>query len=486
MKKEKFALDSARSVDENGFLRVKLSHITKATVNPYRGCEIPNYKELGLKPDAIYYALRDPKELQKSLDTWKGLPLHLEHHIDDAVNQAKDTRVGNVGTDPTWNSPYIDATLTVWDNDAINKIKDGTCKEISCAYRYEPDFTSGYFNGEPYDFVMRNIRGNHVALVEEGRAGHDVVVADSKQGLNLNQSFITTGVKQMAKLNLKRFFTGAQDSVENEEMEIGQSVEKLGKALQDLHKTNEKGEVVDINLDADTIEELKEKYNISDDDLKALIKLFAQKQAQDDDDEVKAEDEEVKAQDADISVSVKDEGEEDNKVIDKMTVDNDIQAQDEDENVLKALKLAGLENATDEVKQAFIKGLQAQNMANDEEEQEEVVTKEDLKVAEDRAIQRMEKHFNAKIKAKINAVNKVAPLVGRLDPMAFDSASDVYNYALNKAGIKTDTAHQNAYGAMIDAVLQAKGKQSSPRFATDSANRVMSFEKNLKNIRIEE
>ncbi len=34
-------------------------------------------------------------------------------------------------------------------------------------------------NGEPYDGIMRDIIGNHVALVERGRAGSDVLVADS-------------------------------------------------------------------------------------------------------------------------------------------------------------------------------------------------------------------------------------------------------------------------------------------------------------------
>ena len=33
-----------------------------------------------------------------------------------------------------------------------------------------------------YDFIMRDIRANHVALVEEGRAGADVLVYDSKTG----------------------------------------------------------------------------------------------------------------------------------------------------------------------------------------------------------------------------------------------------------------------------------------------------------------
>lgn len=172
------AAPSARSTDENGFLHVSSSHITKATVNPYYGREIPGWQEAGLDPEAVYYGWRDPQELQKSLPTWAGLPLHIEHHIDSAEEPARLTRVGAVGA-AVWNAPYIDAPLTVWNGDAIEAIKDGSFRELSCAYRYDPDFTPGQYEGVAYDFVMRNIRGNHVALVEEGRAGPDVVVADA-------------------------------------------------------------------------------------------------------------------------------------------------------------------------------------------------------------------------------------------------------------------------------------------------------------------
>lgn len=169
---------SARSIDENGFLHVAASHITKATVNPYYGREIPGWREAGLEPDKVYYGFRAPEELKKSVSTWTGLPLHIEHHIDSAEEPAKLTRVGAIGA-AFWNAPYVDASLTVWDQNAIEAIEDGSFRELSCAYRYDPDFTPGIYEGIPYDFVMRDIRGNHVALVEEGRAGPDVVVADA-------------------------------------------------------------------------------------------------------------------------------------------------------------------------------------------------------------------------------------------------------------------------------------------------------------------
>lgn len=178
------ATPSVRSKDENGFLHVAITPISKATVNPYLGREIEGSAAHGFKPDAIYYGLRDPKELARAADTFNGLPLLLEHHPTDAENLPKEWVVGSMGTDAVYEKPYLKNSMTVTDAQAIGYIEDGTAKEISCSYRFTPDFTAGEYEEADgskihYDFIMRDIRGNHVALVPEGRAGHDVHVADS-------------------------------------------------------------------------------------------------------------------------------------------------------------------------------------------------------------------------------------------------------------------------------------------------------------------
>jgi hypothetical protein len=38
----------------------------------------------------------------------------------------------------------------------------------------------GVYEGQHFDGIMTEIRGNHVALVRDGRAGGDVLVADSQ------------------------------------------------------------------------------------------------------------------------------------------------------------------------------------------------------------------------------------------------------------------------------------------------------------------
>jgi hypothetical protein len=174
-----FALDkSGRTIDADGRLHVAKSHITKAAINPYYGKEIPNHDELGLEPDKIYQLFRDPEELKKAASTFARLPI-LRKHIPVTVDDPQpDLVIGAVGSDVSFNAPYVDADLVIWDAEAIAGIETKDVQELSCGYRYVPVMTAGEYQGKHYDGIMTEIRGNHVALVEVGRAGSDIVVGD--------------------------------------------------------------------------------------------------------------------------------------------------------------------------------------------------------------------------------------------------------------------------------------------------------------------
>lgn len=174
------ALDkSARTIDADGRLHVAKSHISKAAVNPYYGKEIPDYDSLGLQPDKVYYLLRDPVELERGADTFARLPV-LKDHVPVTVDSPQpDLVIGAIGSDVSFNKPYLDADIVIWDKDSIAAVESGQVKELSCGYRYVPVMESGEYDGVHYDGRMTEIRGNHLALVESGRAGNDVVVGDS-------------------------------------------------------------------------------------------------------------------------------------------------------------------------------------------------------------------------------------------------------------------------------------------------------------------
>ncbi|MEN6533964.1 MAG: DUF2213 domain-containing protein [Bryobacteraceae bacterium] len=179
-----FDRGSARTIDAQGFLHVEGCNISKATVNPYWGEEIPDHAQLGLDPQKVYYLFRDPKELEKAAPTFNNLPL-MDNHIEVSALDLEDPKVkdritGSTGTNARFEDPYLVNELVVWTAGGIDGVMSKTQTELSCAYRYELDMTPGEFQGQKYDGRMFNIQGNHVALVDEGRAGPDVVVKDHK------------------------------------------------------------------------------------------------------------------------------------------------------------------------------------------------------------------------------------------------------------------------------------------------------------------
>lgn len=95
---------------------------------------------------------------------------------------------------------FMVADLYINDTSLINDVKNNIKREISCGYLcdYVPD-------GE--DFKQTKIRGNHIAVVPRGRAGHMVSIKDegsiSKGGINMGK---------FTKELLKVFGTATKDA----------------------------------------------------------------------------------------------------------------------------------------------------------------------------------------------------------------------------------------------------------------------------------
>jgi len=172
---------SARSIDHVGRMHVANCRISKANVSPYYGREIPNYKKLGLEPNKVYQLYRDPEELKKAAPSFRNLQLLMLHTKVTAKDPKNEITVGTVGSGISFDGTYLLADqLTVWDGEGISLVESEAARELSSSYHYRADMTPGVTpEGVAYDGVMRDIMGNHVALVPEGRAGRDVVVNDA-------------------------------------------------------------------------------------------------------------------------------------------------------------------------------------------------------------------------------------------------------------------------------------------------------------------
>lgn len=230
MLSDKMAFDaSMRSMDDNGHLRVAKTVISKAQIDPYYGREIPGWENLGLDPDKIYRLLRCPEELSKGADSFKGKQLLIKHTPVDSKAPQKELTVGAIGSDVSFADGKLYADLTAWDEQAISLIDSGKMNELSAGYAYTPDMTPGEFEGKPYDGVMRNISGNHVALVERGRIGADAVISDSLPfEMRLTNMKLKKGAGQLITARLRKIAQDgiSEDSTEELIREVAENIER--------------------------------------------------------------------------------------------------------------------------------------------------------------------------------------------------------------------------------------------------------------------
>lgn len=226
--------ESVRTRDKNGYLQVKTSRLTQDQVAPYYGREIPGWEERKLDPERIYYGWRNPDELKAALTTFNGVPLLIEHKFDSAQRPNKELRIGMVGTSAKWEPPYITNALSVWDEQAIEAIEDGSLRDLSCGYRYTPDFTAGKTpDGVEYDFVMRDIACNHVALVNDGRAPDCYVEDSNPEGMSTMPGIENKGA-------LDGFAEFARKVIENAQTGLSpEAIEALAKQFAEAYSSLE-------------------------------------------------------------------------------------------------------------------------------------------------------------------------------------------------------------------------------------------------------
>ena len=480
-----FDAKSVRSIDSNGFMHIKYSPFTKEQVAPYYGREIPGWEAAGLQADKTYYGYRSAEELSKpeTVESLNGIPVQFRHHPDFADAPAKETRVGAAGTDAEWKRPYLFNSMTIYDDKAKSVINNGFMRELSLAYQYKPEFKKGTFDGKPYDFIMRNIRANHIALVEEGRAGKDVLVYDSKpipktkaEVQKMDEKEIlknaTAALQALLALQKKSEDTldGAVDGIigklgdrvtEDEKKEIRESIMALGEKfkgdackdekpeeLKDEEETEETAEVeTEETKKPELVEGVESAEGESDDD---------DETEEDDDDETEAEaeiTEKVKAEDGDLDETAEVETET------EKVKDTDSRM---DKLIQDAIKACGLENEDDVVKNAFIAGIKYGDQSGKAMAHDSVNGYCDALDAYDM--------ITAEVKERMNAIAEAAEdvkgVLGKIKATAYDAAEEVYLDACKQLGINCNrlTARDAfmAYNAGHKKQLATDAKPAAP------------------------
>lgn len=145
----------------NGFVRAE-GYLTRSGIFVYRDAQGKTVRELR-PPDEVMHA--------DSLASFGLMPVTNEHPGEMlTADNAKQYAVGSVSESVVPEGDKVRAVLMITDASAIEALDNGK-SELSCGYTADVVQEEGVWQGQPYDAIQRNIRGNHVALVDAGRAG---------------------------------------------------------------------------------------------------------------------------------------------------------------------------------------------------------------------------------------------------------------------------------------------------------------------------
>lgn len=181
-----------KELDKSKFWIIRNNPIIKTGVFPYLGRQISP----DLNPTQIYNVLRPEDELfnEKTINSFNMLPITIGHALlgskEDGLTPPEEKGIeGTTGENAKRAGDKMTNTIKLYSERIKDEINNGK-KELSAGYFCDFLPESGTYQGRRYDYVQRNIDGNHIALVDKGRNGHDVRVMDSAEGLNPSRQFV--------------------------------------------------------------------------------------------------------------------------------------------------------------------------------------------------------------------------------------------------------------------------------------------------------
>lgn len=285
-----FRLSDNISETPEGYLICKDVAITRAGDMYYLPDEVPNVTPV----NGVVRMMRTIEDIhsQDTVSSFEGKPVTLGHPSDmefvDPDNWKKLAvgSVQNVRPGTGKNYDKLMADLLITDKDAISDVRVNNLRQVSCGYNYDLNPISDGVGQQT------NIRGNHLALVAEGRAGHECAIVDKKP----------LGVKMSLKDKIIGAFTKSLD-------------EALPKDVEE--KVEDKKEVEkDKSID---IKPLMEKISSLEKTVTSLVASLSAK---------KASDEESK-KDEDEAVDEEAEDDKDDQVDEDVEVDTEVMSKAE-------------------------------------------------------------------------------------------------------------------------------------------------------------
>lgn len=194
---------------------------------------------------------------KESLDSLKMIPVTNNHPtvLVDATN-AKELSIGSTGETINIDGENILTTVTINVQDAIDDIENNNKVELSLGYTLDLIEQKGVYNGQEYDCIQTNIKYNHLAVVERGRAGVSRLNFDSFECGMIVDENIKLERENMVKIN-----------IDNVDVEVDEAVKKAFDSLNArFDSATAEADTLKAKLD-ETEEQLKKAKEINSDSL---------------------------------------------------------------------------------------------------------------------------------------------------------------------------------------------------------------------------
>lgn len=241
-------------ITEDGYIKAN-AIVTRSGVFIYRN------------PDGtIRRELRHPDDVKKmdSLETMKMIPITNDHPPERLVNakNAKSLAIGYTGENIQVDGDNIIANLLITDEEGVRAVVEGGKKELSLGYTVDLIDEKGIFNDEPYDYIQKNIKYNHLSIVNRARAGNQARIAldsEDAEEIEIKKEDIMTDKKQK-RLKIKNDEYMVEPEVFEDVSELRDEVERLKQERMELERRlkNMADELEAIKAERDSLREEKE------------------------------------------------------------------------------------------------------------------------------------------------------------------------------------------------------------------------------------
>lgn len=173
-----------------GYLTVNVP-ITRPGVFPYQRQDGTVQMEAKL-PDEIFS--------DRTIYSARSKPVTDEHPNEPVtIDNHQQYSKGMSHTDSRVEDLKLYVSLTITDKDLIQKVYDGK-REISIGFMSDVVAETGAYNGQNYEYVQRNIEINHIAIVDQGRAGPEVAIRSDSDAWQIDEK---GGNTEMAKIKIE-------------------------------------------------------------------------------------------------------------------------------------------------------------------------------------------------------------------------------------------------------------------------------------------